>query len=211
MTATTTYRQRVDEERKNRTRARLVDAARRVFVAQGYHAPKISDIVAEAETGQGTFYRHFADKRELFDALVDEVLTDLAAGFEAAFATLPENVDEYIDASMRSVRAAAVVLMEHRDEALLFLKAGPTIDADFEARVEDVLGGFAALAQGFLDHAIRAGFARPCDSAVISQCLVGMALRHLERGLPEGDDLDHTVREIVDFAFMGFGPAREES
>jgi AcrR family transcriptional regulator len=211
MTATTAYRRRVDEERKTRTRARLVDAARRVFVERGYHGPKISDIVAEAGTGQGTFYRHFEDKRELFDALVDEVLVDLAAGFDAAFATLPENVEEYRDASLRSVRAAAEVLMEHRAEALLFLKTGPTIDEDFGARVAEVMDGFASLAQGFLDHAIRAGFARPCDSAVISQCLVGMALRHLERGLPEGDDLNHTVREIVDFAFLGFGPAREES
>lgn len=211
MTTTTAYRQRVDEERKSRTRSRLVDAARRVFVAQGYHAPKISDIVAEAGTGQGTFYRHFEDKRAVFDALVDEVLIDLAAGFDAAFSTLPENVEEYRDASLRSVRAAAGLLMEHRAAALLFIKTGPTIDAEFAARVTEVMDGFAALARGFLDHAIKAGFARPCDSAVVSRCLVGMALHHLERGLPEGDDLNHTVREIVDFAFLGFGPAREES
>jgi len=209
--ATTAYRQRIDEERKSRTRARLIDAARRVFVAEGYHTPKISDIVTEAGTGQGTFYRHFVDKREIFDALVDEMLVDLAAGFDMAFATLPENAEEYRDASLRSVRAAAGVLMEHRSSALLFLKEGPTIDADFEARVAEIMDGFAFLAQGFLDHAIQAGFARPCDSTVVSQCLVGIALRHLERGLPESDDLNHTVREIVDFAFLGFGPAREES
>ncbi|MFH1531909.1 MAG: TetR/AcrR family transcriptional regulator [Pseudomonadota bacterium] len=209
--ATTAYRQQVDEERKHRTRARLIDAARRVFVAQGYHAPKISDIVTEAGSGQGTFYRHFADKREIFDALVDEVLVDLAAGFNTAFATLPENVEEYRDASLLSVHAAAHVLMEYRAEALLFLKEGPTIDANFEARVTETMDGFASLAQGFLDHAIRAGFARPCDSAVVAQCLVGIALRHLERGLPDGIDLNHTVREIVDFAFLGFGPAQQES
>lgn len=207
---TTNFRQRIDEERKTRTRARLLDAARRVFTAAGYHSPKVSDIVDAAGVGQGTFYRHFSDKRELFDALVDALLVDLGAGFSEAFATLPETVEEYRDASLRSVRAAAGVLMEHRAEALLFLKEGPTIDAVLEARVAEVMDGFAFLAQGFLDHAIQAGFARPCDSAVVSQCLVGIALRHLERGLPEGDDLDHTVREIVDFAFLGFGPGTQE-
>ncbi len=208
--AISAYRQRVDEERKSRTRDRLMDAARRVFVTDGYHAPKVSDIVAEAGTGQGTFYRHFADKRELFDALVNEFLVDLAAGFDMAFATLPESAEEYRDASLLSVQAAANVLMEHRAEALLFLKEGPTIDADFEARVAEVMDSFASLAQGFLDHAIGAGFARACDSAVVSQCLVGMALHHLERGLPDGDDLNQTVREIVDFAFLGFGLAKQE-
>ena len=208
--ATTAYRQRVDEDRKSRTRSRLLDAARRVFVTQGYHAPKISDIVAEAGTGQGTFYRHFEDKRGLFEALVDEVLTDLAVGFDEAFITLPESLEEYRDASLRSVRAAASVLMEYREEALLFIRSGPTIDAEFDARVAEVLNDFASLAQGFLDHAITVGIARPCNSAVVSQCLVGMALRHLERGLPDGDDLDNTVREIVDFAFVGFGPTQEE-
>ena len=209
--ATTAYRQQVDEDRKARTRERLVEAARRVFVAEGYHGPKISDIVDEAGVGQGTFYRHFKDKREIFEALVDAVLVDLAAGFDRAFATLPENVDEYRDASLRSVQEAARVLQERRAEVLLFLKSGPTIDAEFAVQVVEVMDGFASLAQGFLDHAIHAGFARPCDSAVVSQCLVGMALRHLERGLPDGDgdDLDHTVREIVDFAFEGFGPTQE--
>jgi len=205
------YRQQVDEERKTRTRGLLLDAARRVFGHRGYHAPKISDIVAEAGVGQGTFYRHFASKREVFETLLDGFLLDLIAGFDAAFATLPTSVQEYKDASVRSVSAAARVLMEHRTEALLFLKEGPSIDAAFEARVEEVMDEFASLAQGFLDYAIREGIARPCDSAVVSQCLVGIAIRHLERGLDKGDDLEHTVREIVDFAFNGFSPSKQGS
>jgi len=207
---TTAYRRRVDESRKNRTRARLLDAARHVFAARGYHAPKISDIVDAAEVGQGTFYRHFESKRAIFEALADALLEDLAAGFDEAFATLPTNVEEYRDASLRAVQAAVTVLLEHRTEALLFLKSGPTIDAAFAARVAGVLDGFADLARGFLDHAITAGFARPCGAVVVSQCLVGMALRHLERGLPEDGDIEEMVREIVDFAFMGFGPTGKE-
>jgi len=207
---TTAYRRRVDASRKNRTRARLLDAARRVFVTRGYHAPKISEIVDAAGVGQGTFYRHFESKRAVFEALADALLEDLAAGFDEAFATLPTNAEEYRDASLRAVAAAAGVLMEHRAEALLFLRSAPTIDAAFAARVAEVLDGFAALARGFLDHAVDAGFARPCDTGVVSQCLVGMALRHLDLGLPGGDDVVETAREIVDFAFLGIGPATRE-
>lgn len=205
------YRQQVDDERKARTRGVLLDASRRVFGHRGYHAPKISDIVAEAGVGQGTFYRHFSSKREIFETLLDDFLADLISGFDVAFATLPTSVQEYKDASVRSVTSAAGVLLEHRAEALLFLKEGPSIDAAFDARASEVLNDFASMAQGFLDHAIQEGIARPCDSAVVSQCLVGIAIRHLERGLDEGDDLEHTVREIVDFAFTGFSPGNQES
>jgi len=201
------YRQQVDEERKARTRALLLDAARRVFVHRGYHAPKIADLVAEAGLGQGTFYRHFSTKREIFETLLDEVLAGLAEGFHEAFATLPTTAAEYRDASVRSVTAAAQLLREHRAEVLLFLKEGPTIDAAFEARVAEVLDSFAELARGFLDHAIRQGIARPCDSGIVSQCLVGLGVRLIERGLAEGNDLARTVSEIVGFAFEGFGPA----
>ncbi|MCB1155379.1 helix-turn-helix transcriptional regulator, partial [bacterium] len=70
-------RRKKDEERKARTRRLLLDAAARVFAQNGYHAPRIADIVAEANVGQGTFYRNFTDKRDIFETLFDEFQADL--------------------------------------------------------------------------------------------------------------------------------------
>ena len=50
---------------------RLLDAASRVVSARGYAASRVSDIVAEAGFGQGTFYLYFRNKQAVFMALID--------------------------------------------------------------------------------------------------------------------------------------------
>ncbi len=55
------------------TRERLLTAAEVVFGKHGYEKTRIADIVAEAGISHGLFYRHFADK----DAVLNAVLTRL--------------------------------------------------------------------------------------------------------------------------------------
>ncbi len=61
------------------SRARLLAAARRLFVERGYHATRPQDISREAGLGHGTFYLHFADKQACFLAFVDEARAELDA------------------------------------------------------------------------------------------------------------------------------------
>jgi len=55
-----------------RTVRQLLDAAGRVFAANGYDAANIDQIVTEARLARGTFYRYFNDKLELITALAAE-------------------------------------------------------------------------------------------------------------------------------------------
>lgn len=38
---------------------------------------KITDIVTEADVNRGTFYKHYRDKEELLDSIIEEILMDL--------------------------------------------------------------------------------------------------------------------------------------
>lgn len=58
--------------RRERTRADLLAAARKVFGERGYHEASIAEITACADVGVGTFYLHFRDKDEAFRTLLDE-------------------------------------------------------------------------------------------------------------------------------------------
>lgn len=60
-------------------RARLLTAAKQLFGAQGIDATSMYEIARAAGVGQGTLYRHFADKGEICHALIKE---DLAAFME---------------------------------------------------------------------------------------------------------------------------------
>lgn len=57
-------------EHKERTRARIVEAARRLFNRHGFEQVSIDRIMAEAGLTRGGFYYHFASKDELYAAAV---------------------------------------------------------------------------------------------------------------------------------------------
>ncbi len=65
--------------RGQRTLRRLLDAGVEVFEARGYHAARVDDIVKLAETSHGTFYLYFANKEDLFSALMHEVADQMQA------------------------------------------------------------------------------------------------------------------------------------
>jgi AcrR family transcriptional regulator len=71
-------------ERGRSTRERLVAAARELFGRQGYDATSIEAILRETGVARGALYHHFADKRALFDAVLDDVMVDIAHTVAAA-------------------------------------------------------------------------------------------------------------------------------
>jgi AcrR family transcriptional regulator len=55
---------------KQRTRQRLLGAARRLFMSRGYEAATIRDIASEADLSTGAVFASFADKAELFNEVI---------------------------------------------------------------------------------------------------------------------------------------------
>ncbi|WP_202638803.1 TetR/AcrR family transcriptional regulator [Bailinhaonella thermotolerans] len=53
------------ERKKRRTRIALIDAALDLFLAHGYEATTIDQIVAAVEVSQRTFFRYFSNKEEV--------------------------------------------------------------------------------------------------------------------------------------------------
>ncbi len=210
----TDVRRRKDEERKERTRALLLEAAATVFARQGYHPTLISEIVEEAGVGQGTFYRHFPDKRAIFGALFDHLVDQVVAEISRIAEDLPSDAEQYREVSVRVVAATARLLRSNRALVQLFLAEGPSVDRDFGARLDSIYEQLALLAKGYLDHAVEHGFARPCHSYLVGQMLVGAGLRLMQvyfDGHLDDIGVEGSVREAVDLAFFGFGPRRTDA
>ena len=62
------------EQRRQQTRARLLDAAGQVFARRGFHAATVDEVADAAGYTKGAVYSNFATKDELFLALLDQRL-----------------------------------------------------------------------------------------------------------------------------------------
>lgn len=76
MTANITANNSVDKRnlRRQKTRTQLIVAAREVMGRQGGDGATVSDIIATAGLGKGSFYNHFDDKEALLHAVMDDTI-----------------------------------------------------------------------------------------------------------------------------------------
>jgi AcrR family transcriptional regulator len=73
---TPNHRTRVAAERREKTRAKLLESALHVFSSKGPQAV-IEDVMAQAGMARGSFYNYFCSSEELLAALVSEINSEL--------------------------------------------------------------------------------------------------------------------------------------
>ncbi len=64
---------RTQAARTEATRAALIDAARRLFTERGYDGVGTEEIVRAAGVTRGALYHHFGGKRELLEAVYEQL------------------------------------------------------------------------------------------------------------------------------------------
>ena len=89
--ASDTSRSRGQRLPRRERRAQLLDAAREVFVAQGYHAAAMDDIAETAGVSKPVLYQHFPGKLDLYLALLDQSSDALVAAVSDALASTADN------------------------------------------------------------------------------------------------------------------------
>jgi AcrR family transcriptional regulator len=148
------------------TRAALVAAARRLFVAKGYFDTGTEEIVAAAGVGtRGALYHHFADKKALFLAVFQAVEEDLLAAAETterpadAFGQLRTGLISFLDASV-TAEVQRVLLLD-----------GPVVLGWKTWRDLEEQYGLGSI-QTLLDLAVAEGSIRSQPTSVLAHVLL---------------------------------------
>ncbi len=186
--------------RRAETRARLLAAARDLFIHQGYHATRPQDIARAADVAVGTFYTYFDDKRDAFIAFTrqvgDELMAELARsgrgpaeGFESALAGVLEALLDYSDTHPGVLGVAF-------GEAVIARSSGDVDAADTPqaASLRDRLA--AALAEG-LRTGMKAGrIHADYDADLVADAMVGLIHQGLVHGhaLPRAQVISNITR-----------------
>jgi AcrR family transcriptional regulator len=69
-------------ERREKTKAAIVKAAKRIFGERGFAATTMDDIAAGARVAKGAVYHHFATKEALFEAVFEQVSLELVSDLD---------------------------------------------------------------------------------------------------------------------------------
>lgn len=117
------------------TEAELKAAAIRVFERVGYLNAKITDITAEAGRATGSFYKHFASKEKLLEALLAELLAEGDASAELA-----GHLDDFRDrAAVRWHIAVYWGFYRRHRTVMSALQQAAIVDEEFARRSREML------------------------------------------------------------------------
>lgn len=188
--------------RPSDSKARLLAAARKLFVARGYHDTRPQDISREAGLGHGTFYLHFADKRACFLAFQEEARNELDAAVRAETGS-ERSLAGIVHATLRAIFTYAethphVLLTAMADEAIISAtgSAGPTLvdrwSDDWAQKLTEMS------AHGLIDRAI--------DTSIVSPAVIGAIHQAASSGYRAGKSRDALLEGLTKFLTKALKP-----
>lgn len=154
-------------EQAEATRRALLEVARELFVAKGYAATSLGEIVRRSRVTKGALYHHFDGKRDLFRAVCEQVRREWVDGMVAAAERQPDpwqrlldGLGEFLDACVDS---------ELRQ---LLLIDGPAVLGSEELHEIGSRWGLGLLRKALAD-AIAAGELEPQPVEPLAHLLMG--------------------------------------
>ena len=166
------------------TRAQILDAARELFVEQGYDKTSLREVADSVGVTKAALYYHFRSKEDLFVALL-EPLNEVGLDFVEELTgddaeRWAQGIEAFIDWMMRN--RDLFELIEHNEAAVTAMSHG---DSDF-----------SRTHQRFHDNVDAALGAKgvPLARRVQLMCALGVAISFAHFGRPF--DLDRDLEEI---------------
>jgi AcrR family transcriptional regulator len=186
---------RTQAERREATRGALLAAARRLFAERGYEEVAAEEVVAAAGVTRGALYHHFGGKRELLDAVYEQVEGELTQRIGAVV------LDSGVASPSAAMRAAVAVFLDEcaRPEIrqIVLHDAAAVLGWDRWREVAAAQG--LGLIEASLAAAIAAGELRPLPVKATAHVLMG-ALD--EAAMLVGTSDDPAVREEAETALF---------
>ena len=193
------------ENQRQDKRARILDAAVKVFAGRGFHSATIAGIAREAGVADGTIYLYFKGKDDLLLKLFDEKMNTLLAEARAAVAaekTAPARLRRFITLHFSLVEKnpelASVLIVELRQSAhFLKVKGREKLSAYVDLIAEVVRGGQE---DGELEKAISPSTVKRAIFGALDELALGWLLSGRRTTLKK------TAAEVADWLVRGLLP-----
>src|SRR5438445_6881950 len=185
-------------------RAQVLYHAKRIFARKGYHRTNISDIIARARIARGTFYLYFQNKKDLFEELLEQVLSELRHRIQRL--RVGPGEPDPVEQLRNNLRRVLNFVLAERELTDILLNHSMGFDRELDARIRDFYERVVDQIQRSLDLGIQMNLVRDCDTRAVAYCIlggikevIGQASRDRRR------DIGLLVEEILDFGLRGVG------
>jgi AcrR family transcriptional regulator len=189
------------QERAERTRNAILDAAAAVFDEHGFNGASLSDILAKAGVTKGALYFHFASKEDLAHALVSEqFIVDRTLPAEA-----PTGIQAAIDLC-HDIANSLRTNVRVRASIRLVIETGTFADP-----APDAYTGWIEIVRGYLVAAKERGDLKAdLDPDVIARWVVASftGIQISSQVLSGREDIHERVTEMWRIALPGLVPPR---
>jgi AcrR family transcriptional regulator len=151
------------------TRARLLAAARPLFASEGYAGVGTEAIVRTAGVTRGALYHQFADKRDLFRAVFEQVEGELVQTIAAR--ALEVGAEESIEGLRAGVQAWLEASMDPEVSRIVLLDAPAVLGWEEWRKIGEAHG--LGLVIGALEGAMEAGAIKRRPVRALAHVIVG--------------------------------------
>lgn len=172
---------RSNRDRTEKTRAALMQAARRLFIDKGYADTSTPEIVAAAGITRGALYHHFDDKRALFRAIVTDEALAVADAIERNAPGDLRPIDALLAGS-----SAYLDAMRVPGRTRLLLIEGPSVLGPAEMKKLDDENAVRTLRSG-----LEAAMKKNDASLVALTDLLSAAFDRAALAIDAGEDAEH--------------------
>ena len=147
---------------KAATRERIMQAAMAVFAERGYQATSVDDIARRAGSSKGGVYFHFANKQSIFEALINELVSQLEGSVRLAIAQ-SHGALARVDAALSTV---IHTFSTRRALTHLLLVEANGLGHPFDQDLRVAREIFLSVIESYLTQAIAEGAIVPLDTRV---------------------------------------------
>ena len=159
------------DEKIAQRRADILEAAIEVFASKGFYEAGIADIAGRLNIGHGTVYRYYKNKRDIFNAILADLLAQMADVVQQEPPTT-NSLEEYRQQLERI--AAHMLRIFNRDPRLVRIAFYEAVSVEGEARdsVEHFIKLFAQFTEQYMKNGIQKGFLRSGMNPAIAASLI---------------------------------------
>lgn len=162
-------------------REQLLAVAREAFARAGYHDTSMNDVAEAAGVTKPVLYQHFESKRELFQALLDDVGAQMTGAIEAATAG-------EIGGKQRTIRGFQAYfgwVHDNRDAFTVLFGGGSRQDPEFARAIRHVTAQAAAAIAPLIDAGIDTD-----HQQMLAHAIVGISEGASRWLIEQGDEFD---------------------